>query len=120
MLLELKNNQVLLNEVPKLKDFKINIVDKKFRSKFTILKEGTEKKVDLVVVHIGLPSFTNHSLRLVGREYEQDILFDLEIKVHIINKYFQIMGNINNEEVNVIASSRSELIEKILNLLGGK
>lgn len=117
MLIEMIDNGININGVPKLKDFRLNYESKdRMRAKFKLLGDK-EIPIDVVVIHFRFPSFTNHAFKVVGKEMKVNVIFDIEVKFHIVKRIYEINGDIDNVKFSILAKNKNEVVEKILKIM---
>lgn len=117
MLLSIKDNYILLNGKEILKNFKININEKRqARMKFEFVKnDKKEFPFDIVIHYIGLPNPLKRIFRIVGKEMDKNILFHLEMKPNILKRNIHLYGNIGNLNIDEILTTKEEVLNVLLN-----
>lgn len=120
MLIEMIDNGININGIPKLKDFRLNYESKdRMRAKFKLLGDK-EIPIDVVVIHFKFPSFTNHGFKVVGKEMRVNVIFDIEVKFHIVKRIYEINGNVDNVKFSILAKNKHEVFEKLESILKEK
>jgi hypothetical protein len=118
MLIEMKDSQLTIDSNPKLKDFRMNFESlSRWRVKASLVRKEKEFPIDIVMIHLRLPSFTNHSIKMVGKEMITDNIFDLEIKFHIIKMMYEINGKVGDKNISFFGKTKKDIINEITKII---
>lgn len=118
MLLEIRENQIILDKIPYIQDvrFNLDVRQQLFRLKLKYITSTDLEPVDLAMkYHIPKISVTSASISICfsGRELIRDISFHEEITFSLFNKTLHVKGNFGTKEIN----QKVDNIADILNII---